>query len=151
AGLEKPGILWRGDEGNAAIAKAFGPDSFDILLVHGGEEWSTSPSAEYRALYRSYIDLGADAVIGSHPHVLQGIEIYKGSLIAYSLGNFVFPGMDETEYGEDSLILGLGIEGQEVRYVDMTPVRIDGKHLNLDDSGYILSRVLEETQRLNTR
>ena len=39
---------------------------------------------------QQYIDAGADLVIGSHPHVLQGIEYYKGKPIVYSLGNFIF-------------------------------------------------------------
>ena len=40
--------------------------------------------------YTFYIDAGADMVIGSHPHVLQGMEYYKGKPIIYSLGNFIF-------------------------------------------------------------
>lgn len=48
------------------------------------------PQEYQRALARRYIDAGADLVIGSHPHVLQGIEYYKGKPIFYSLGNFVF-------------------------------------------------------------
>lgn len=39
---------------------------------------------------KQYIDAGADAVIGCHPHVLQGMEFYKGKIIAYSLGNYWF-------------------------------------------------------------
>lgn len=48
------------------------------------------PLPEWRNVYRHFIDLGADAVIASHPHVPQGWEMYKGRLIAYSLGNFCF-------------------------------------------------------------
>jgi poly-gamma-glutamate synthesis protein (capsule biosynthesis protein) len=42
-----------------------------------------------RELARGYIDAGADVVLGAHPHVLQGFEIYKGKPIAYSLGNLI--------------------------------------------------------------
>ena len=42
------------------------------------------------------IDAGADVVVGGHPHVTQGAEYYKGKLIVYSLGNFVFNGFDKT-------------------------------------------------------
>ena len=60
------------------------------LLIHAGVEYTDAPLPEWRELYKSFIDLGADAVIASHPHVPQGWEIYKGCPIAYSLGNFAF-------------------------------------------------------------
>jgi hypothetical protein len=61
-----------------------------IVTVHWGIEYLDAPEAwKVRAAHR-WIDAGADAVIGHHPHVLQGIERYKGKLIAYSLGNFLF-------------------------------------------------------------
>ena len=64
----------------------------DVLLiqVHAGVEQTDVPLPEWRARYRELIELGADAVIGSHPHVPQGWEIYKGRPIFYSLGNFWF-------------------------------------------------------------
>lgn len=61
-----------------------------IVLAHAGLEHFSVPLAEYRQLYRSFCRLGANAVIGSHPHVPQGVERYRDSLIAYSLGNFYF-------------------------------------------------------------
>lgn len=64
----------------------------DYLIVfnHGGIEYMDMPLPEWRVLYRKWIDLGADAVIASHPHVPQGYETYKGKPICYSLGNFCF-------------------------------------------------------------
>ena len=66
----------------------------DVLVVsfHWGEEGSYWPNFEQKSLARLSIDSGADMVIGHHPHVLQGIELYKNRLIAYSLGNFAFGG-----------------------------------------------------------
>ncbi|MEY8337250.1 CapA family protein [Lachnospiraceae bacterium 62-35] len=61
-----------------------------IVFVHWGIEREEIPQEYQRTLGRQYIDAGADMVIGSHPHVLQGIEYYKGKPIIYSLGNFVF-------------------------------------------------------------
>lgn len=61
-----------------------------IVLNHGGVEYMDMPLPEWRMLYRKWIDLGADAVIASHPHVPQGYEIYQGKPICYSLGNFCF-------------------------------------------------------------
>jgi poly-gamma-glutamate capsule biosynthesis protein CapA/YwtB (metallophosphatase superfamily) len=64
----------------------------DILVInlHWGIEYFHLPSPEQITHARNLIDSGADIVIGHHPHVLQGIERYKGGVIAYSLGNFVF-------------------------------------------------------------
>lgn len=65
-----------------------------ILSIHWGEEKETAPNDEQIELAHKAIDLGADLVIGTHPHVLQGIEKYNGKYIAYSLGNFCFGGND---------------------------------------------------------
>ncbi len=62
-----------------------------IIFVHAGLEHYQLPLRQFRSLYRHYCDLGADCVIGSHPHIAQGVERYNDSLIAYSLGNFYFP------------------------------------------------------------
>lgn len=64
--------------------------NFVIVYVHWGVEKDEKPQEYQRTLGQQYIDAGADLVIGSHPHVLQGIEYYKGKPIVYSLGNFVF-------------------------------------------------------------
>lgn len=63
---------------------------FVIVYVHWGVERDERPQEYQRTLAQQYINAGADLVIGSHPHVLQGIEYYKGKPIVYSLGNFVF-------------------------------------------------------------
>ncbi len=61
-----------------------------IAYIHWGEEKSVYPNKVQKKLAHQLIDAGADFVVGSHPHVLQGFEWYKGKLIAYSLGNFIF-------------------------------------------------------------
>lgn len=63
-----------------------------ILSIHWGIEKDTEPTEEQIELAHKAVDLGADVVIGTHPHVLQGIEKYNGKYIAYSLGNFCFGG-----------------------------------------------------------
>ncbi len=61
-----------------------------VVYIHWGIEKSDTPEEYQRQLGRLCIDAGADLVIGSHPHVLQGIEYYQGKPIVYSLGNYVF-------------------------------------------------------------
>lgn len=63
-----------------------------IVIFHWGNEKETVPDSNQTTLGRLAIDLGADLVCGHHPHVLQGIEEYKGKSIVYSLGNFCFGG-----------------------------------------------------------
>lgn len=63
-----------------------------IVNFHWGVEKEYTPNATQKSLAHLAIDEGADLVIGHHPHVLEGIEKYKGKYIAYSLGNFCFGG-----------------------------------------------------------
>ncbi len=63
---------------------------FVIVYVHWGIERDEYPQDYQRTMGKQYIDAGADMVIGSHPHVLQGMEYYNSKPIVYSLGNFVF-------------------------------------------------------------
>jgi hypothetical protein len=63
---------------------------FVAVFPHWGYEYVRIPSPRERKLARKWIDAGADIVIGSHPHIYQTIETYKGKTIVYSLGNFIF-------------------------------------------------------------
>lgn len=96
------------------IEKAEESCDFTVVYVHWGIERSTQPEEYQRTLARQYIDAGADAVIGAHPHVLQGIEYYEGKPVFYSLGNFIFSnGTYETMLAE----LTLSENGTEIRLV----------------------------------
>ena len=61
-----------------------------VAYLHFGNEYSNSPNENQVKIAHELIDYGADIVIGSHPHVTQGIEMYNGKPIFYSLGNFIF-------------------------------------------------------------
>lgn len=72
-----------------------------FLCVHAGLEHYQLPLEQFREIYRHYCDLGVDVVIGSHPHIVQGVESYNKSLIFYSLGNFYFPRNPDADYKTD--------------------------------------------------
>lgn len=72
------------------IKKARSQCDYLAVYVHWGIERNAMPEDYQKNMAKQYITAGADAVIGSHPHVLQGIEYYEGKPIFYSLGNFVF-------------------------------------------------------------
>lgn len=74
------------------IKQYHGKKTAVVVNIHWGVESAEVPEAWQQKAARSMIDAGADLVIGHHPHVLQGVELYKGRYIFYSLGNFSFGG-----------------------------------------------------------
>lgn len=106
AGRSRPGVAdtYALEAPLAAIAKAREIADLVIVLPHWGVEREDKPESYQREFARSYIDAGADLVIGSHPHVLQGFEQYKGKWIVYSLGNFIFT-MNENSQTWETVIL----------------------------------------------
>ncbi|WP_295359931.1 CapA family protein [uncultured Pseudoramibacter sp.] len=88
-----------------ARAKKRKPDAI-VVYYHWGIERNAQPEAYETALAKTAIDHGADLVLGSHPHVVQGIERYKGRYIVYSLGNFCFGG-NTNPSDKDSMIFKL--------------------------------------------
>lgn len=75
-----------------------------IAMPHMGAEYQATPDALKTATYRAMIDAGADMVLGDHPHWVQSTESYKGKLIAYSMGNFIFDQQGSTELTRSAAI-----------------------------------------------
>ena len=73
-----------------AVKTARGSCDFLTVFVHWGIEREEYPQDYQVTMAQQYIDAGADLVIGSHPHVLQGVTYYKDKPVFYSLGNFIF-------------------------------------------------------------
>jgi len=78
---------------------------FLIVMPHWGAEYKKVPADSTVQKAKQFIDAGADLVLGSHPHVVQTIEEYKGKMIFYSLGNFIFD-----QYWSKDTIEGLSVE-----------------------------------------
>ena len=96
---------------------------FLLVMMHGGIEYMNHPLPEWRETYRKWIDMGADAVIASHPHVPQGWELYKGKPICYSLGNFCFQKQGKTPpHWNESLCCMLTITEPHKSTLEMRPV-----------------------------
>lgn len=87
-----PGVFTTYDPSRLVAAIEAAKDNCDYLtvFVHWGIERDEYPQDYQVSMAQQYIDAGADLVIGSHPHVLQGITYYNGKPIFYSLGNFIF-------------------------------------------------------------
>ena len=98
AGPNWPGVAWSVDEqveADILAARTIHKADLVIPFMHWGEEYDPADDRQ-KALARKMIDAGADLVVGGHPHVTQGAEYYKGKLIVYSLGNFVFNGFNKS-------------------------------------------------------
>lgn len=88
----RPGVFTAYDDTALCeeIAKADSICDFVIVYAHWGIERQETASEYQRIMAKHFIDSGADLVVGSHPHVMQGVEFYKDVPIVYSMGNFLF-------------------------------------------------------------
>lgn len=77
-----------------------------VVVAHGGEEFTSLPSPYTRDRYLKYLEMGADVVVGHHPHVPENYELFEdGKAIFYSLGNFIF----DTDYQRAHLYTDVGV------------------------------------------
>ena len=92
AGEDSPGVLSCYDPAQfkEVIAQAKQQADLVVCCVHWGIEYSYELEQVQKDTARAYIDAGADVIVGTHSHCLQGIEYYKGAPIFYNLGNFWF-------------------------------------------------------------
>lgn len=121
-----PGVAIGSPEAVATVVgRAKRQADFVVVMIHAGTEYSTAADATQRALVAAALAAGAVAVVGSHPHVPQAIEWSEGTLVAWSLGNFIFD-LDEVDLAnipeprvtpvlEFTLTEGRGVTGVRVR------------------------------------
>ncbi len=120
----KPGVAIAGDAlaVENAVRNARAVSDYVVAYFHWGETSESVPRPRQVDLAHAAIDAGAAAVIGSHPHTLQGVEKYQGGLIAYSMGNFVFN--PPREEGRQSCILQVRMGRGKLEAADLLPVYI---------------------------
>lgn len=136
----------------------------DIVIVslHWGMEFCPYPRPGDRRLAHELIEAGASAIVGHHPHVVQGIEIYRGAPIFYSLGSFLYNPLDERIREEKNLerrrlsmvaVVALAREG--IAGVRIVPTRFgeDGRlHVLVgDDAKRACDYILQLSQRIDQR
>lgn len=130
AGPDWAGVAWSEDTHvlrDIQAARAAGADIV-IPFMHWGWERERVPSERQKQLARLMIDNGADAVVGGHPHVTQGSDLYKGKPIIYSLGNFVFDGF-ELPAAREGWLLQMTVSSDGVRDWKLIPAYMDGEGL----------------------
>lgn len=123
AGATTPGVaIARPTEVARDVAAARKRADLVVVMLHAGAEYRPSPVKIQRRVARAAVAAGAALVIGHHPHVLQGFERSGGTLIAYSLGNFVFDLF--TGAPNDTAIMDVTLNAQGVVRVRWIPVLI---------------------------
>jgi poly-gamma-glutamate synthesis protein (capsule biosynthesis protein) len=120
-----PGVFgWDIPRAIATIRRCKKAGGVVIAIAHCGLEYVPYPPPYVVAAFRAMIEAGADAVIGHHPHVPQGIEYCKGRPIAYSLGNFLFYQHTELFHRKTGFCVSLEFDGQRFAGLDLHPYRI---------------------------
>lgn len=134
-----PNVKWYATDKSPGIVGAYDPHIEEVLnrikemksqtdvvvlSIHWGVELSATPRKQEIDLAKKLVDAGADIIMGHHPHVLQGIEIYKGKPIFYSLGNFVFG----TRNGltSNTMIAQVNFINKKIDNIEMIPCTISG-------------------------
>lgn len=128
-------------------------DQVDILVVscHWGVSGSHQVQDYQRAVGQAAITAGADIVIGHHPHVIQGIELWKGRPIFYSMGNFAFDWEAMRGRHLDGLLVTCGITDRRLDSVSLVPVRRNSSNTVelLDPAGVEGRRIAEQVATLS--
>ena len=95
-----------------------------VVLPHWGAQYTHARNADQARSARALIDAGADLIVGSHPHWVQGVEIIRGRPVFYSLGNFVFDQRIHLPQTRESIALELLFWGREIKRAEFVPARI---------------------------
>jgi poly-gamma-glutamate capsule biosynthesis protein CapA/YwtB (metallophosphatase superfamily) len=115
-----------GSEANllATTRESLASGAVPVLQYHGGLEYVDGPTLEMETRLKRALDDGAGLVIAHHPHVLQGLELYDGKLIAWSMGNFLF---DQYFYAtQPSMLLYVWMDEGRFHHAEIVPVYLKG-------------------------
>ncbi len=157
AGTFSPSQAAEDDKGGAALggSDVFAEDLANIpastaavLQYHSGLEYSGHPAVSERMRLREAVDAGADIAIGHHAHVLQGLEIYRDRLIAYSMGNFLF---DQTFYTTQlGMLLYVWLDDDRLSRAEVVPMYVNG-YVPTPATGAARRSILHRLARLSQR
>ena len=121
----RPGVAWACepflDSTHSAVEAADHEADLVVVLVHWGRELAACPDEDQRQLARQWAEAGADLIVGSHPHVLQGVEKIGDTWVVYSTGNFAFPSAREASARTAFFRFEIG----EKSRLRVTPLRAD--------------------------
>ena len=102
-----------------------------ILIAHAGVEYIPTPPPYIKKIFKNFKDEGVDLIVGHHPHVSQGFEIYKNCPIFYSLGNFTMWRNNLRKNCYESFFLNIEIQDNILSTINMIPFKIKKNGLEL--------------------
>ena len=152
AGENRPGmapaLIWMMQEDISRMKRAA---DFVVVSVHWGQEYMRMPEKAQIDRAHAAIEAGADIVLGHHPHVLQPFEAYKGGLIFYSFGNFVF----DQDFGNttESMIARIKLSLGELPEAEIIPLRITDARpalMGLKEASDSIAALRKDTGKLGT-
>jgi poly-gamma-glutamate synthesis protein (capsule biosynthesis protein) len=151
-----PGVAW-GDVASigADVTEARRVADAVVVSLHAGTEYQDAPTSLQRQLARAAIDAGASLVLGHHAHVFQGWEHYRGGVIVYGLGNFVFD-LDPEDYATlgprpfQTAIIRVELTRDGVTKIEARPVFIDPvENRPIEPQGETRRLIEQRIERLN--
>ncbi len=147
AGVGRPGTA-QGVAGRISqdITRVRQSAEYVVVSFHWGEELARFPKPYQRLTAHAAIDAGADLILGHHPHVIQGIEQYRGKSIIYSLGNFVFGSMSRA--ADRSMIARITLDGAK-QTVEIIPINVMNSEVRFRPTVLTGKRGDEVITRLN--
>jgi len=123
-GVSKGNILQASEENiKKYIEIARNNSDFVVVSFHWGDEYISKPNKRQVELGRLAIDLGADLVVGNHPHWIQGYEVYQDKYIFYALGNFIFD-QEWSQKTKEGFFIKATIQDKNVKSINMFPIEI---------------------------
>ena len=139
--------VWANHKQNILRQIKFWSNKVDVIsvYVHWGYEYQTCPTSRQKSIARQLAEAGADIVVGSHPHVLQGIGKKSGALVAYSLGNFSWYGHAFTESG----VLKVTIRNKKIHSYSLVPTMYDKTGLPFLATGARLTQFRNHMLQVN--
>ena len=126
--------------------------NYVFISLHWGVEYQDMPEKYQIDIAHQLIDAGADVILGHHPHCLQGVELYREGLIAYSLGNFVFD-QNWSDKTREGLLLNIDMDPSSLLAAELIPVFVnDGQPVVAEGerADAILGRTKNISEKLGT-
>ena len=123
-GVSKGNILQASEENiKKYIEIARNNSDFVVVSFHWGDEYVSQPNKRQVELGRLAIDLGADLVVGNHPHWIQGYEVYQDKYIFYALGNFIFD-QEWSQKTKEGFFIKTIVQDRKIKNISMYPIEI---------------------------
>ncbi|MBL0954633.1 MAG: CapA family protein [Leptospira sp.] len=132
SGTNSPGAAYFRVATAERIIKKTKPGQVNVLSVHWGVEYNPTPMDTERNAAKYLVNAGYKVIIGHHPHVPQGIEVFPKGIVVYSLGNFFFG--SKNQYLKHNISVVTHFDGDKLLFVEVIPVF--GKHQNLPGDHY---------------